>query len=49
MLGYQYQNWNFTLNASNLEDETYYTTCLSRGDCFIGSRRTVVGTVGYSF
>lgn len=49
MLGYQYQNWNFTLNASNLEDETYYTTCLSRGDCFIGSRRTVVGSVGYSF
>lgn len=49
MVGYEYRNWNFTVNASNLEDETYYTTCLARGDCFIGSRRTVTGTVGYSF
>ena len=49
MLGYRYQDWAFTVNATNLEDETYYTSCLSRGDCFLGSRRTVVGTVSYSF
>ncbi|WP_303878415.1 TonB-dependent siderophore receptor [Stutzerimonas kunmingensis] len=49
MLGYAYQDWSFTLNATNLEDETYYTTCLSRGDCFIGNRRTVVATASYSF
>jgi iron complex outermembrane receptor protein len=49
MLGYRYQDWAFALNATNLEDETYYTTCLSRGDCFLGNRRTVVGTVSYSF
>ncbi|WP_120995532.1 TonB-dependent siderophore receptor [Stutzerimonas urumqiensis] len=49
MLGYRYQNWDFAVNATNLEDETYYTSCLARGDCFTGSRRTVVGTVSYSF
>ncbi len=49
MLGYAYQDWSFSLTATNLEDETYYTTCLSRGDCFIGNRRTVVATASYSF
>lgn len=49
MVGYQYKNWDFTVNATNLEDETYYTTCLARGDCFTGNRRTVTGTVAYSF
>lgn len=49
MLGYSLDNWSLALNATNLEDETYYTTCLSRGDCFIGNRRTLVGTVSYSF
>lgn len=49
MLGYSYEQWSLTLNATNLEDETYYTTCLSRGDCFTGNRRTVVATASYSF
>ncbi|MCQ4311655.1 TonB-dependent receptor [Pseudomonas stutzeri] len=49
MLGYRYQDRTFMLNATNLEDESYYTTCLSRGDCLLGSRRTVVGTASYSF
>ena len=49
MLGYRYQNWNLSLNATNLEDKTYYTTCLARGDCFIGNRRTLVGTLAYNF
>ncbi|SHM69658.1 TonB-dependent siderophore receptor [Phytopseudomonas punonensis] len=49
MLGYQYQNWDFSVNATNLADETYYTTCLARGDCFTGNRRTVTGTVAYNF
>lgn len=49
MLGYAYQDWSLTLNATNLEDETYYTTCLSRGDCFTGNRRTLTATASYSF
>ncbi|AYC35023.1 TonB-dependent siderophore receptor [Pseudomonas cavernae] len=49
MLGYRYANWDFQLTGSNLEDETYYTTCLARGDCFTGTRRTITGTVAYNF
>ncbi|WP_137818050.1 TonB-dependent receptor [Pseudomonas sp. 2FG] len=49
LLSYRLQNWDFRLNGSNLEDKTYYTTCLARGDCFIGTRRTITGTVAYNF
>jgi iron complex outermembrane receptor protein len=49
MLGYDVDAWSFALNANNLEDETYFTTCLARGDCFVGTRRTVTGSVSYRF
>ncbi|TNF36839.1 MAG: TonB-dependent siderophore receptor [Gammaproteobacteria bacterium] len=49
MLGYEQDQWSVTVNATNLEDETYYTTCLARGDCFIGTRRTIMGTVSYRY
>lgn len=49
MLGYAVGNWDFRLNVNNIEDETYFTTCLTRGDCFVGTKRTVIGTVGVSF
>ncbi|MEX0605532.1 MAG: TonB-dependent siderophore receptor [Marinobacter sp.] len=49
MVGYSVGQWDFNLNVNNLEDETYYTTCLARGDCFVGTKRTVVGSVNYSF
>jgi len=49
MLGYDHDEWSVSLNATNLADDTYYTTCLSRGDCFTGNRRTLVGTLSYRF
>jgi iron complex outermembrane receptor protein len=49
MLGYESGPWLFRLNARNLTDKEYLATCLQRGDCFFGERRTVVGTVGYRF
>jgi iron complex outermembrane receptor protein len=49
ILSYQYQSWRLSLNVNNLTDEKYISTCLSRGDCFLGARRTIVGTVGYRF
>lgn len=49
MFGYQSGPWNFALNLNNLTDKTYYTTCLARGDCFVGTKRSVVATVGYRF
>lgn len=49
MVSYQVQQWAFSLNARNLTDEKYLTSCLSRGDCFPGLRRTLVAKASYHF
>lgn len=43
------QNWSFAINATNLFDKRYYSACLARGDCFMGSERNIFGTVSYRF
>jgi iron complex outermembrane receptor protein len=42
-------SWSFAVNATNLFDKRYYSACLARGDCFVGSERNVMGTVSYRF
>ncbi|XVJ64410.1 MAG: TonB-dependent siderophore receptor [Sphingopyxis sp.] len=42
-------NWRFAVNATNLLNNTYYASCLARGDCFVGAPRNVMATVGYRF
>jgi iron complex outermembrane recepter protein len=37
------------LNINNLTDKVQITTCLARGDCFYGPRRTVVTSMTYRF
>jgi iron complex outermembrane receptor protein len=49
MLGYEKGPWRITLSASNLTDKEHVSTCLSRGDCFYGSRRTVLLRTAYRF
>lgn len=49
MLGYAVGRWDFTVTANNLEDETYFSTCLTRGDCFVGAQRTIVGSARVVF
>ncbi|MBJ7414566.1 MAG: TonB-dependent siderophore receptor [Niveispirillum sp.] len=49
MLSYNQDAWRLSLNVNNLTDEKYISTCLARGDCFLGARRSVVGSVGYRF
>lgn len=49
LVGYRLENYDFSLNIRNITDEEFYATCLSRGDCFPGEERTVVGTVKMSF
>ncbi|MEC9407903.1 MAG: TonB-dependent siderophore receptor [Pseudomonadota bacterium] len=49
MLGYPMGAWDFSVNVRNLTDKQYVATCLARGDCFVGDRRTVVGTLRRSF
>ncbi len=49
MVGYEWDTWDFQVNARNLTDEDYLTGCLTRGDCFPGQRRTVVASLRYKF
>lgn len=49
MLFYNQDARRLSLNVNNLTDENYISTCLARGDCFLGACRSVVGSVGYRF
>ncbi|WP_169629298.1 TonB-dependent siderophore receptor [Ferrimonas kyonanensis] len=49
MLGYEWDQWDFTVNVRNLTDKDYYATCLYRGDCFVGDERTINGRIKYVF
>lgn len=50
MLGYSYQDWDFTLNAHNVTDEEYTAWCRYEGaDCGYAQRRSITGNVRYHF
>lgn len=49
VLAYETAQWRYALNINNLTDKTYVSTCLSRGDCWYGSRRNVVASATYRF
>jgi iron complex outermembrane receptor protein len=49
MAAYDTQHWRYALNVNNATDKTYFSTCLSRGDCWFGSRRNVVASATYRF
>lgn len=48
-LVYDAGDWRWSLSGQNLEDKEYLTTCLARGDCFAGARRTVFTGLTYRF
>lgn len=47
LISYETGPWRLSLNAVNLTDKTYFATCLSRGDCWYGTKRRIVAEVGY--
>lgn len=49
MLAYETPSWRYALNINNLLDKTYVSTCLGRGDCWYGSRRSIVASASYRF
>ncbi len=49
MLAYDSGTWRYALNVNNIADKTYEVTCLRRGDCFYGQRRTVTLSAAYRF
>ncbi|OZI54487.1 TonB-dependent siderophore receptor [Bordetella genomosp. 4] len=49
MVAYDSGAWRYALNVNNIADKSYEVTCLSRGDCFYGQRRTVTASATYRF
>ena len=49
MIGYEFERFDVMLNLRNFTDEEFYSTCLSRGDCFPGEQRAIVGTLRTKF
>lgn len=49
MLGYDIARWRLQLNGQNLADKIYVGTCLGRGDCWYGARRTFLLSARYQF
>src|SRR5690606_15513465 len=42
MLAYETSSWRYALNATNLLNKTYVSTCLGRGDCWFGAQRSII-------
>jgi iron complex outermembrane receptor protein len=49
MLSYSSGPWRLALNVTNLADKVQISTCLARGDCFYGQRRTAALTARYAW
>lgn len=49
MAGVSKNPWYFQINVSNALNKRYLTTCLSYGNCYVGTQRTVLATIGYHF
>ena len=49
MVGYSFKKFQATLNVRNIADREYNATCLARGDCFPGEKRTIVGRIARRF
>jgi iron complex outermembrane receptor protein len=49
MVVYTQGPWRFSVNAANVTDQAYSASCLARGDCFYGPRRSIVGAARYRF
>ncbi|WP_162275070.1 TonB-dependent siderophore receptor [Labrys sp. WJW] len=43
----RFAGWKASLNATNLFDKEYVSSCWSRNLCGFGKRRTVIGTLAY--
>lgn len=49
MIAYEEDHWRWSINGRNLEDKEYWQTCLARGDCFVGTARTVTTSLTYKY
>jgi iron complex outermembrane receptor protein len=47
VLAWDTPRWRVALNVNNVTDEIYVANCLSRGDCWWGTRRNAIASVTY--
>jgi iron complex outermembrane receptor protein len=48
-LRYSIGSFRLAINANNIFDKEYVSTCFSIGSCYYGNRRTVIGTLAYTW
>jgi TonB dependent receptor. len=49
VVAYDPGKWRLAVNAANVTDKVHVASCLTRGDCFHGVRRTITATLAYRF
>lgn len=49
MVAYETEDWRWQLTGRNLEDKEYVSTCLYRGDCWLGTARTIQTGFTYKY
>lgn len=49
LVSYDLRAWRLNVNANNLTDKAYIATCLARGDCWFGARRTIAVTIDFRY
>ncbi len=49
MVAYEEEHWRWQVSATNLEDKEYVATCLNRGDCWLGTARTITTGLAYKY
>jgi len=49
MIAYEEENWRWQITAQNIGDKEVISTCLSRGDCWLGQARTIITGFTYKF
>lgn len=49
MIAYEEEHWRWQISGTNLEDKEYVSTCLTRGDCWFGTARTITTGITYKY
>lgn len=49
VFAYDSERWRYALNINNASDKYYVSSCMTRGDCYLGARRNVVASATYRF
>ncbi len=46
---YNWGNWRAAINATNIGDRRFVSSCISANECFYGEARRVLGSISYKW